>query len=249
MNYQQACKILGVSPGTDFRDIKKKYRKLMSALHPDVHTSARSRYHYNVQEINIAYALLKEASLKDSGATCLSGGHQPGGTKKASGAAVDSVWDAPVNENAYRERNIYYYEEDREGQVIGDFCIARGKYFWQTEEEFPLFLRSILQCSKELLDEADTALGRLKSPLSFLDDRLYYILIPLFEQRKACVRIQAADPKASDGSKHMISHRSRAGYQSLHLWLRLKEDASPLPPENLNLQISRLLEQYKNAPS
>lgn len=212
MNYQQACQILGISPGTDFRDIKKKYRKLMSALHPDVHISARSRYHYNVQEINIAYALLKEASLKDSG------------------AAVDSVWDAPVNENAYRERNIYYYEEDREGQVIGDFCIARGKYFWQTEEEFPLFLRSILQCSKELLDEADTALGRLKSP-------------------SKRTLIQAADPKASDGSKHMISHRSRAGYQSLHLWLRLKEDASPLPPENLNLQISRLLEQYKNAPS
>lgn len=212
MNYQQACQILGVSPGTDFRDIKKKYRKLMSALHPDVHISARSRYHYNVQEINIAYALLKEASLKDSG------------------AAVDSVWDAPVNENAYRERNIYYYEEDREGQFIGDFCIARGKYFWQTEEEFPLFLRSILQCSKELLDEADTALGRLKSP-------------------SKRTLIQAADPKASDGSKHIISHRSRAGYQSLHLWLRLKEDASPLPPENLNLQISRLLEQYKNAPS
>ncbi len=212
MNYQQACQILGVSPGTDFRDIKKKYRKLMSALHPDVHISARSRYHYNVQEINIAYALLKEASLKDSG------------------AAVDSVWDAPVNENAYRERNIYYYEEDREGQVIGDFCIARGKYFWQTEEEFPLFLRSILQCSKELLDEADTALGKLKSP-------------------SKRTLIQAADPKASDGSKHMISHRSRAGYQSLHLWLRLKEDASSLPPENLNLKISRLLEQYKNAPS
>ena len=212
MNYQQACQILGISPGTDFRDIKKKYRKLMSALHPDVHISARSRYHYNVQEINIAYALLKEASLKDSG------------------AAVDSVWDAPVNENAYRERNIYYYEEDREGQVIGDFCIARGKYFWQTEEEFPLFLRSILQCSKELLDEADTALGRLKSP-------------------SKRTLIQAAEPKASDGSKHIISHRSRAGYQSLHLWLRLKEDASPLPPENLNLQISRLLEQYKNAPS
>ena len=230
MNYQQACQILGVSPGTDFRDIKKKYRKLMSALHPDVHISARSRYHYNVQEINIAYALLKEASLKDSGAACLSGGHQPGGTKKASGAAVDSVWDAPVNENAYRERNIYYYEEDREGQVIGDFCIARGKYFWQTEEEFPLFLRSILQCSKELLDEADTALGRLKSP-------------------SKRTLIQAADPKASDGSKHKISRRSRTGYQSLHLWLRLKEDASPLPPENLNLQISRLLEQYKNAPS
>lgn len=212
MNYQQACQILGVSPGTDFRDIKKKYRKLMSALHPDVHISARSRYHYNVQEINIAYALLKEASLKDSG------------------AAVDSVWDAPVKENAYRERNIYYYEEDREGQVIGDFCIARGKYFWQTEEEFPLFLRSILQCSKELLDEADTALGKLKSP-------------------SKRTLIQAADPKASDGSKHKISHRSRAGYQSLHLWLRLKEDASSLPPENLNLQISRLLEQYKNAPS
>ena len=96
MNYQQACQILGVSPGTDFRDIKKKYRKLMSALHPDVHISARSRYHYNVQEINIAYALLKEASLKDSGATCLSGGHQPGGTKKASGAAVDSVSGAII---------------------------------------------------------------------------------------------------------------------------------------------------------
>ena len=110
----------------------------MSALHPDVHISARSRYHYNVQEINIAYALLKEASLKDSGATCLSGGHQPGGTKKASGAAVDSVWDAPVNENAYRERNIYYYEEDREGQIIGHVMYMRAKIVTDSGGEVPV---------------------------------------------------------------------------------------------------------------
>ena len=143
MNYQQACQILGVSPGTDFQGYQK--RNTASLCPPSTRmfiSQPAPRYHYNVQEINIAYALLKEASLKDSG------------------AAVDSVWDAPVNENAYRERNIYYYEEDREGQVIGDFCIARGKYFWQTEEEFPLFLRSILQCSKELLDEADTRLRK-----------------------------------------------------------------------------------------
>ena len=80
--------------------------------------------------------------------------------------------------------------------------------------------------------------GRELGYLSFPDDRFYYIVIPLFEQRRVLVKIKASKKPAS--SKKGKTSR----YHSLHLWLKLAPQAKKQPPENLNLQIRQLLEIY-----
>lgn len=77
--------------------------------------------------------------------------------------------------------------------------------------------------------------------LSFADDRLYYVLIPLFEQRQVLVRLHTA---GSGEGTFPSSMKRNAGYRRLHLWMKFKKDSSQMP-ESLNLQISRLLEKYK----
>ena len=317
MTREEACRILGVSPGAAPDQIKRKYRQLMHRLHPDVGPSEEDLH--LAWQVNAAYALLKR--------TWPAGDASQAGPDAASGISRHSAWDAPVNSHAYRERDILCYAEDSEGEVIGTFTAARGRYFWTTEEDFPLFLRSIYLCGKELLDEVDASLGRASSScrsrfhadltyllaqqyidassllkelaarttsdregqeiyyfpamletkgkglpglpgslpadaplfpsgvrdrrlylkdisgqeagyLSFSDDRLYYVLVPLFEQRQVLVRLRAAGENASHNKRN-------AGYRHLHLWLKFKkeEDKSRLP-ESLNLQISQLLEHY-----
>lgn len=318
MTREEACRILGVSPGAAPDQIKRKYRQLMHRLHPDVGPSEEDLH--LAWQVNAAYALLKR--------TWPAGDASQAGPDAASGISRHSAWDAPVNSHAYRERDILCYAEDSEGEVIGTFTAARGRYFWTTEEDFPLFLRSIYLCGKELLDEVDASLGRASSScrsrfhadltyllaqqyidassllkdlaarttsdregqeiyyfpamletkgkglsglpgslpadaplfpsgvrdrrlylkdisgqeagyLSFSDDRLYYVLVPLFEQRQVLVRLRAAGENASHNKRN-------AGYRRLHLWLKFKkeEDKSRLP-ESLNLQISQLLEHYR----
>jgi hypothetical protein len=234
-----------------------------------------------------------------------------------------AAWNAPVNREAYREREILQNVEDYDGTVLGNFCVAKGKYLWSLEEDFSLFLLSIYRCSKEILDEiddsemrsGDTAAriafqkdlvylltqqfiagtdllkelakeeqadsdgqrifyipamlecartdmslhsGELLYPsaikqhmlflkdqngqqlgyLSFHDDRLYYVVIPLLEQKAVQVKIRVAEPPVK-------KKKGPAKYQSLHVWIRLPEEALPRMPENLNLQIEALLERYR----
>lgn len=332
MTRGEACRILGVSPGAAPDQIKRKYRQLMHRLHPDVGPSEEDLH--LAWQVNAAYALLKRTW--PAGASSLAGPETASGVfrrrdtchRSRRSAARHSAWDAPVNSHAYRERDILCCAEDSEGEVIGTFTAARGRYFWTTEEDFPLFLRSIYLCGKELLDEVDASLGRASSScrsrfhagltyllaqqyidassllkelaarttsdregqeiyyfpamletkgkglpglpgslpadaplfpsgvrdrrlylkdisgqeagyLSFSDDRLYYVLVPLFEQRQVLVRLRAAGENASHNKRN-------AGYRRLHLWLKFKkeEDKSRLP-ESLNLQISQLLEHYR----
>ena len=330
MTCEEACRILGVSPGAAPDQIKRKYRQLMHRLHPDVGPSEEDLH--LAWQVNAAYALLKR--------TWPAGDASQAGPDAASGISRHSAWDAPVNSHAYRERNILCCAEDSEGEVIGTFTAARGRYFWTTEEDFPLFLRSIYLCGKELLDEVDASLERASSPscrsrfhadltyllaqqyidassllkelaarttsdregqeiyyfpamletkgkglpglpgslpadaplfpsgvrdrrlylkdisgqeagyLSFSDDRLYYVLVPLFEQRRVLVRLRAAGEgetsSLSAGKRAAARQKRSAGYRRLHLWLKFKkeEDKSRLP-ESLNLQISQLLEHYR----
>ena len=309
MTAQKAYQILGIPPGTGKDEIKKRYRKLMMQVHPDVHVSSQETYEYSAQEINSAYAVL----MKEKGVP---------GVRRASKAKKNAAWDAPVNVNAYAEREVLQYAEDYDGTVLGTFCVAKGKYLWKTDEDFPLFLRSMYKCSKELLDGIDEKLCReevsskrqkiqaeltyllaqqfidgsalltelaeekkvspdgdeifyfssmleltnggssvkagetlypsvvknhrlyLKNQaghelgyLSFADDRLYYLVIPLFEQKRVQVKVQAAEAKTE-------KRRRTVRYQKLDLWVKLlKKDISRLP-ENLNMQIERLLEKY-----
>jgi hypothetical protein len=74
--------------------------------------------------------------------------------------------------------------------------------------------------------------GQKVGYLSFTDDRMYYVIIPLFEQKAVQVKIQVSEV----GSK----------YKKLHLWLKLHDDAISKMPENLNMQIEELIRKYRD---
>lgn len=316
MTPTEAGRILGISPNADIEQIKKQYRRLMLQFHPDVSLPSPSEYPYSAQEINLAYAVLKKSIIKPT--------TQNFTVQKKKQAEKTFPWNAPVNQQAWKKREIFHYAEDSEGNIIGNFTIARGKYLWTTEEDFPLFLLSIYRCSQEILDEIDTGLekrtntnlrqqiqsqltyllaqqfmdgtslfrelaekavseksgtetyylpamletlhrnskleenepifpSRLKEHrlylknrtgqelgyLSFPDDRFYYILIPLFEQRRVLVKIRTAKKRDLRGKKDINR------YYLLHLWIRFAPQSKKQMPENLNLQIQTLLDSYK----
>ena len=287
-------------------------------VHPDVSVSSKESYKYSAQEINNAYAILLKDKPVNHENNFYDGEHPVSKDKK------NATWDAPVNENAFMEREVLQYVEDYSGTVLGTYCVAKGKYLWKTDEDFPLFLRSMYQCSKELLDgidekndqnvagykrqqiqaelayllaqqfidasallaelaeeaevgpnvdriyylssmleltnrEAAVTAGEMFYPsrlrdhklyvknqsgkemgyLSFPDDRMYYVIIPLFEQRRVQIKIQAAEVKAEK------KQRTAGRYKKMHLWVRLVSVDGRMP-ESLNLQIEKLLKDYSN---
>lgn len=318
MTVRKAYQVLGLPFGAQKNEIKKKYRKLMMQVHPDVNLLSQKSYRYSAQEINNAYAVLMKERASGIDNNSYDGKHHAAKDNK------NAAWDASVNENAFMEREVLQYMEDYDGTVLGTYCVAKGKYLWKPDEDFPLFLRSIYQCSKELLDEMDEksfrdeggakrqqiqaeltyllaqqfidalallselAEGEESGPdadrifylssmleltsgavsvkageavypsrlrnhklylknqdgqelgyLSFFDDRMYYLIIPLFEQKRVQVKIQAAEMKAEKRK------RAAGGYQKLHLWVKLLAADSRMP-ESLNLQIEKLLADYSN---
>lgn len=318
MTEREAYEILGILPGAGGAEIKKRYRQLMMQVHPDVDAAVRESYAYGAQEINAAYEVLRKE--KPIGGRDVS----RGGKKREDRKKERAVWDAPVNANAYTEREVLQYAEDYDGTVLGNFCVAKGKYLWKTEEDFPLFLLSLYQCSKRILDEIDSGLGRSGATvsghhiqkeltyllaqqfidgsallkelakekgadregngifylaamleikdkavrvregetlypagilghrlyvknqegkklgyLSFSDDRLYYVVIPLFEQKRVQVRIRVAERRTGKRKSGALR------YENLHLWVKLIRTDLSRMPENLNLQIETLLEEYR----
>lgn len=87
-----------------------------------------------------------------------------------------------------------------------------------------------------LKDRYGTELGYL----SFPDDRLYYVIIPLFEQRQVRLRIQV-----SSGNT-MKQKKSSVKYQKLSLWIKIPASGICHMPENLNIRIEELLKKYRN---
>lgn len=65
MTKAMAYKILGITPGTDLTDIKKKYRQLMHRVHPDTEAFSTRTYDFTAQEINEAYDFLRKICLRN----------------------------------------------------------------------------------------------------------------------------------------------------------------------------------------
>ena len=336
MTRTKACKILGIAADANMTEIKKTYRQLMHQVHPDTDAFHTIEYAYTAQEINEAYAFLCKTTATQSKSafsrntesskkTSYSG--KTAGTSNSSHTRNSSPkrkrWNAPLNPNAYTTRNIYHYVEDYDCSIIGNIILDTGKFLWQPEEDFPLFLKSIMECSKKLLDEAEQESGYAPNPtrradvqaklvyllaqqfidasqtldqltkpsikenckiyhipamlelalqapampagatlypatirnhrlflkttagqnagyLSFHDDRLYYIVIPLFEQHRAQVRIRIA--KEQQQKKSCNSSR----YKNLDFWLKVPHTTAGTFPENISLQIKSLLHDYVN---
>ncbi len=299
MNKSQARKILGLDGTEDEKEGKKKYRKLMHKNHPDSNGSDDSEV---AAKINTAYELIMKS---------LDSGEKKTTVKRRPKA---KTWNAKENKNAYCARPIFHEVEDLEGNNIGTIEIDRGKYIWSKDEEFSLFLKSLYETSKELLDNARPSLffevpevikqkyladitylltgqfidssltlkalgvldvdaykidamveldmsatipkvgsvlypagvsnhrlylrnrgGEIIGYLSFKDDRLYYVIIPLLEQKKAQVKMVVAD--------NTLKSRTRKKYVDLDLWIRLLEtETSGI--ESTNLKIDELLKRY-----
>ena len=311
MNKSQARKILGLDGSEDKREIKKKYRKLMYEHHPDNSDSDDSKL---AAKINTAYELI----MKDYADSATNSGNQSNKSNrsatKRTARPKHKPWSAKENKNAFCARPILHEVEDFEGNNLGTIEIARGKYIWTKDEEFSMFLKSLYETSKELLDNARPSLffelpeiikqkyladitylltgqfidssltlnelalveadsykvnamvelepgattpkpgsmlypagvsnhrlflrnkvGEIIGYLSFKDDRLYYVVIPLFEQKKAQVKMVVADDiqKTRRGNK----------YVDLDLWIRiLPTETSAV--ESTNNQIQALLDKY-----
>lgn len=315
MTVNEAYTILGVNESTDKAAVKKRYRELMHMVHPDSDAYLRSGRicKYSAYEINEAYSVIsaiEDFSKSDS--------------YPDSYTHNDYGWDALQNEKAYTERNIYHNAEDYEGKIIGRFVIARGKYIWTIEEDFKLFIKSIFDCSEEILKKAEeesgvkcdsekriifqaelsyllaqqfisstetldeiltslendnsqvfyvasmlevaddapfiragmklypsgikrhrlylvTKEGRDAGYVSLRDDRLYYILIPILEQRRALVKIEVSHKQ---DRKNMSQAKK---YKNLDLWVKLKYDTQNAFPENINIKIENLMKNFKEA--
>src|SRR5699024_7151090 len=105
---------LGIPVGTDFYEIKKRYRQLMLQVHPDSCEPSMSRAPSVscAQEITAAYSVLKR-SVSGSSTSVLQKGRETARNDRKTGPEEKRYnWNAPVNEHAYREREIYHYAED-----------------------------------------------------------------------------------------------------------------------------------------
>ena len=77
--------------------------------------------------------------------------------------------------------------------------------------------------------------GEIVGYLSFKDDRLYYVIIPLLELKKAQVKMIVTDKK--------LKSKTKKKYVDINLWIRLVEtDFSSI--ESTNLNIDELLKKY-----
>ena len=171
------------------RLIKKKYRQRILNAHPDVQPEEETEY--SAQQLNYAYAYLKKNGWHD--------GHV---SKKSyqvkSRASKTQVWDAPVNLRAWREREIYSYAEDSEGEKIGYFKIAAGKYIWKTEEDFSLFQKSIFACASQILEEVERKKQIYKSERLRIQTlaALVYLLAQQFLNSTALLKELGQEQKA-----------------------------------------------------
>ena len=229
MTKAQAYRILEVDQYTEQDEIKKKYRKLMHREHPDANMEKASTYLYTAQEINEAYALLRNQSNVQR-------------TNKQKKRAKNprpkqTQWDASLNQRAYTWRNVYHYAEDYDGEIMGDFVIASGKYLWKTEEDFPLFLKSMFECSQRLLQEieAETETGweRSTSYKMKIQGELAYLLAQQFIDGAGTLEKQ-------DRRNSRNPHR----YKNLDFGLKIPLHQEETFPESINLQIEELLRAY-----
>lgn len=178
----KACRILGLKGFESPAEIKTKYRRLMLKYHPDTQTNIGNSSVgpvsiYTAADINQAYAMLEKYGLENL-AQIMPGNVEATSSQKNDKTNSKPLWHAPENPNAYTAREIYGEAEDSDGNILGLFTLAKGKYYWTEEESFALFMRSIRLCSESLLSEIDEKRSRDRDESRFLlaQAKLSYLL-------------------------------------------------------------------------
>lgn len=107
MTIQQAYKIFDVKFNITTIDLKKRYRKLMHKVHPDVVLDKQNIYQYSAYEINEAYTILSEQA--DGKNIRYNYRGQNSDYHQCKEESQEYRWTAPENEYAYCQRNVYHY--------------------------------------------------------------------------------------------------------------------------------------------
>ena len=189
MTREKALIILEADRDTDIRGLKKKYRALMRLTHPD--SSAEHDYPYEVHEINEAYNYMLSHLFEDAG--------------MEDGLRENKIrWDAPLNPNAYRERPIYQYVEDANGNIIGTITVDNGKYMWIEDEDFPLFIRSLYETVKLIISEDDERQGLSRSEDHELMKDIMYMISGQFFGSDSAFDLMKTEDDGSYYAKTMI---------------------------------------------
>lgn len=117
--------------------------------------------------------------------------------------------------------------------------LERGLSQLQTTPGETLLPEKVDQHRLYLKNQAGDSVGYL----SFPDDRMYYLVVPLFEQKRVQVKIRVYESKEGETGSGFGKRKST--HTRLKLWLRFKESAGGMP-EEINSQIRVLLEEYRN---
>lgn len=167
-------------------------------------------------------------------------------------------WDAPVNDNVYTSRavikaqlayllaqqyidatytlnelitpvkqnnaQIFYIDSMLEMLANAPFLRAGMTLYPQSLKNHRLYLK--------------TKSGNAAGYISFRDDRLYYIIIPLLEQKRAQVKVQIAARQDKNNTRHNVK------YKNLDFWIRISDNNSGTFPESINMQIEEILTKY-----
>lgn len=315
MTEQEARQILNIPDQTDKNDIKKRYHALIRQIHPDV-GGDNELAHEQTLRMNEAYSYLMKRIQKQE--------IWQEKRRQEKKQKEEALWDAAENPFAFEEREIFHEVEGIDGESIGHFVLATGKYFWDPQiEEFGLFLRSIHSLSEQLISKREeeknyyldreyrirlqaelaylltqqfvdrsifetiakrvredaekgnvyfmpamletieaqcewsklpvgaklypegmhrhrlylkNAEGSRAGYLSFADDRLYSVVIPMFEQKRARIKVEICAPR-----KQLTRRRRQKEYLDLNLWIQITENQTTKVAESLNSQIEKLL--------
>lgn len=192
MTREKALQILGLQDPVHGTEIKKKYRALMLMTHPDM--AENIPYPYEASEINVAYDYL----LANLG--------KPWEHSNKKQKETKLRWNAPVNPNAYAEREIYHSVESSDGEVIGVASIDFGRYLWIEDEDFSLFLKSLYECSKRIIHKSDEKMNRDREENIKLLSEITYLLAQQYVDSDMILSFLAGEDIDSEVSSDHIYH-------------------------------------------
>lgn len=127
----------------------------------------------------------------------------------------------PVKQN---NAQIFYIDSMLEMPANAPFLRAGMTLYPQSLKNHRLYLK--------------TKSGNAAGYISFRDDRLYYIIIPLLEQKRAQVKVQIAARQDKNNTRHNVK------YKNLDFWIRISDNNSGTFPESINMQIEEILTKY-----
>ena len=167
-------------------------------------------------------------------------------------------WDAPVNDNVYTSRAVikaqlayllaqqYIDATYTLNELITPVKQNNAQIFYiDSMLEMPAnapFLRAGMTLYPQSLKNhrlyLKTKSGNAAGYISFRDDRLYYIIIPLLEHKRAQVKVQIAARQDKNNTRHNVK------YKNLDFWIRISDNNSGTFPESINMQIEEILTKY-----